>query len=305
MFVKILLPRVILTAQCVQRRLASSSDLRVQSGASSTLTLLRSDGFEVYLKGTSHVSKKSEKAVRDVIDSVKPSVVMVELCDLRAQALRSRGPQRASFQMPFKDPFMQQMADVFSELAFANGRDMLAALEAADATKARVMCGDLPQSVIMDRLKDSVTNYPGGIMGLMARAQMAPPPPPGLQSTLAQVQNFVMEAMRNGNMSTSGQGGNAAAILGLAEQFKKRETLRQLRSWIGSVHPELVHALLGVRDEHLFESLRNLSRAVSSVKGSGQRSVCVVGIAHMDGIEEMWAAEFGAASVQPIDHEEF
>jgi pheromone shutdown protein TraB len=243
--------------------------------------------------------------VRDVIDAVKPSVVMVELCDLRAQALRSRGPQPASFQLPFKDPFMQQMADVFSELAFANGRDMLAAMEAADVAKARVVCGDLQQNVIMDRLKDSVTNYPGGIMGLMARAQMAPPPPPSLQSTLAQVQNYVMGAMQNGNMGANGQGSNTAAILGLAEQFKKRETLRQLRTWISSVHPELVHALLGVRDEHLFESLRNLSRAVSSVKGSGQRSVCVVGIAHMDGIEAIWAEEFGASSVQPIDHEEF
>jgi pheromone shutdown protein TraB len=273
----------------------------VQSGASSTLTLLRSEGFEVYLKGTSHVSKKSEAAVREVIRAVQPAVVVVELCDLRAQALRSRGPQPASFQMPFKEPFMQRIADALAELTFANGRDMLAALEAADAIKARVVCGDLPQGAIVDGLKQSVTNLPGGVMGLMARAQMAPPPPPGLQDMLAEVQAQVMRAMR-GDAGTKGS--SAEGLQGLAENFKKRETLRQLRGWVGGVHPELMHALVGVRDEHLCAQLLKLASAMKSVKGSGQRGVCVVGIAHMDGIEALWATKFGAASVQPIDHEE-
>ena len=69
---------------------------RTVSSAASTslLSLLRAPTNDVYLIGTAHVSAASERAVRSVIQAVRPGVVMVELCDDRARAMRqnARGP---------------------------------------------------------------------------------------------------------------------------------------------------------------------------------------------------------------------
>ena len=44
---------------------------------------------QIYLVGTAHVSKNSAEEVRELINIVKPSTVMVELCRKRADKLRS------------------------------------------------------------------------------------------------------------------------------------------------------------------------------------------------------------------------
>ena len=45
--------------------------------------------LQIYLVGTAHVSKDSAEEVRELINIVKPSTVMVELCRKRADRLRS------------------------------------------------------------------------------------------------------------------------------------------------------------------------------------------------------------------------
>ncbi|KAL6041063.1 Carbohydrate esterase family 1 protein [Balamuthia mandrillaris] len=46
------------------------------------------DGREFYILGTAHVSKRSAEEVKELIERVKPDVVMVELCEKRARKLR-------------------------------------------------------------------------------------------------------------------------------------------------------------------------------------------------------------------------
>ncbi len=107
------------------------------------------------------MSERSERAVRELISAgavestisshtsahynslatVKPGTVMVELCPPRAAALRN-GAVASIPALPFDVPGLAQLARQF---AFANGRDMRAALEAADACKSQVHCGDLLQ----------------------------------------------------------------------------------------------------------------------------------------------------------------
>ena len=45
--------------------------------------------MQIYLVGTAHVSKNSADEVRELINIVKPSTIMVELCRKRADKLRS------------------------------------------------------------------------------------------------------------------------------------------------------------------------------------------------------------------------
>ena len=54
------------------------------------MSYLRSltNGDEVFLVGTAHISRKSADEVRSVIRSVRPETVFLELCDERARAMR-------------------------------------------------------------------------------------------------------------------------------------------------------------------------------------------------------------------------
>lgn len=54
---------------------------------------------EVFLVGTVHISSRSSRLVRDVIASVKPEVVMVELCEARHRKVTAmaRGEQETVF----------------------------------------------------------------------------------------------------------------------------------------------------------------------------------------------------------------
>lgn len=45
--------------------------------------------MQVFLIGTAHVSRNSAEEVRELIRVVRPTAVMVELCESRARRLRS------------------------------------------------------------------------------------------------------------------------------------------------------------------------------------------------------------------------
>lgn len=46
-------------------------------------------GMQIFLVGTAHVSRNSAEEVRELIKVVRPSTIMVELCQKRADKLRS------------------------------------------------------------------------------------------------------------------------------------------------------------------------------------------------------------------------
>lgn len=45
--------------------------------------------WQIFLVGTAHVSRSSAEEVRELIRVVQPTTVMVELCEKRAERLRS------------------------------------------------------------------------------------------------------------------------------------------------------------------------------------------------------------------------
>ena len=55
---------------------------------SGNVTLLERDGRKWYIVGTAHVSQDSVNEVGQVIESVQPDTVCVELCETRYTALR-------------------------------------------------------------------------------------------------------------------------------------------------------------------------------------------------------------------------
>jgi hypothetical protein len=106
--------------------------------SNSTLTILKgSNGYEIYLLGTAHISEESATNTRDLIQAVKPGTVFVELCEPRARALRSGQANTMSPDMK-GDPMMQQMSEAVRKFAFANGKEMLVAMQEADKLGATV-----------------------------------------------------------------------------------------------------------------------------------------------------------------------
>ena len=51
----------------------------------------------MYLIGTAHVSQQSADDVKELIELVKPTCVMVELCPARADRVRNEGTESADF----------------------------------------------------------------------------------------------------------------------------------------------------------------------------------------------------------------
>ena len=249
----------------------------------SLLTLLRSPrGSEVFMLGTAHISEASEEAVRRVIQAVKPKTVVVELCAERAQILRERGSNEGPERVfpHFDDPLMSKLSSTVSKFAFANGRDMHAAILAADDCRAKVVYGDLTQTEVMSGLREAFQTI-GGFPGLMARAAQAPPPPP----SLLEVQ---MEAVLSLDVNK------------MVENIKDRSIIYDLKSWVGCITPELMAALLDRRDDHIFQALKKTVDGSPENRSSGHQTVAVVGVAHMDGIEEKWRSSYGSSSVLSI-----
>lgn len=239
---------------------------------SNTSTFLRnlSNGAEIFLVGTAHVSKQSAEEVREMIRLVKPSSVMVELCPQRAARLRA-GPAR-------EPEFMQQMlkqimfgGGTFSEkmvqvslpmmykmmkmMGMEPGGEFKVALEEADACGARVVYGDRDVQATLQRLSQN--------MDLQQLLQMAtgrglPEPPASL-----------LEAFR----SSGGEG-----IEAQVEGMKSRRLVRDMCEYMRAVNPGLAKALIDERDEIMTQALLRLEGRV----------VGVVGLAHLDGIERRW-----------------
>ena len=251
--------------RCLATR-ASSAAVRPRKGL---LTLLRGVDMEVYLVGTAHIGEESRTRVREVIRTVKPSVVMVELCSDRARAMEQGG----SMDVPSTPGDLS-----FARFAFAPGGDMKTAMEEARALNARIVHGDFKQSDTLSKLKD-VVHRGGGLMTLFGRLTSIEPPP------------SLLEAMSPDMLLRGG-------LESLVERLKNRERLAEFKTHLDKAVPDIMEIMLHRRDKKLFDSL--LSREVTN-SGSTKIAVAVVGLAHMDGIERHWEDIFGAASVQHFE----
>jgi len=166
----------------------------VASGVSSavlhnTQSYLRnlSNGAEVFLVGTAHISKQSADEVRDVIQHVKPDTVFVELCEQRAKRLRSMN-EGNSFIEQIMDMFSGRtkmptsMAELFMRgfykyleaIGFNPGLEFKVAMEEASARNANLVLGDQPAEVTMKKLSNAMSFQE---MISMMMGGMQPPPP--------------------------------------------------------------------------------------------------------------------------------
>mmetsp|Transcript_23550 Transcript_23550/g.35241 ORF Transcript_23550/g.35241 Transcript_23550/m.35241 type:complete len:433 (+) Transcript_23550:1330-2628(+) len=251
-------------------------------------------GAEVFLVGTAHISDVSAKLASDVLDSVEPDLIMVELDTKRISKVGgddgSSAPNDAQ-QMP---KFLQKLQNFFTALqhpkqlilgavvgnvlskmyqgmgeeGFTVGGEFTAAFDHARETGVPVLLGDRPVDITFSRLGDALT-----------------------KSNLTQLipENSDIEELGISEASLE----NKEDLSAFIEQLKNRESVEKLQSYMKKKAPQLYDALIGERDLYMSASILG---ALEEKKF--KRVVGIVGFAHLTGIE---AALGRARGFQRVD----
>ena len=297
----------------LQRWRASSTSTTNLPGTMSYLRDLRT-GNEVYLIGTAHVSKKSAEEVRDVIQAVRPDTVFVELCEKRAASIRRSMLQDDGASAPgggvedkvkeflrvlgcvaslllfvVTSPdllehdadvsFSRAPGDVAEKLLGAGlksiyqafrtygldpGLEFKVAIEEAEKIGAKLVMGDRDQEVTIRRLREALTM--SDFLRAMFSGGTIPTDhmPPDLAERFSKIDWNDPEAA--------------------VEMMKTRRAVAEVTRHLRTDFPKVAVAMVDERDEMMTNGLLH--------KCPG-RTVAVVGMAHMDGIEARWRAAQG------------
>eukprot|EP00850_Spirogloea_muscicola_P022484 SM000298S10938 [mRNA] locus=s298:35006:37495:+ [translate_table: standard] len=252
-----------------------------EAPADGTLTYLRSSrtAAEVYLVGTAHISAKSAQQVREVIRKVKPRTVMIELCDERLKKLMTHGDKGTSTGMDALGGWLQSLSGMMrgnlievaltsfykllASLGLEPGKEFKVAVEEAQQIGATVVCGDRSVSVTLKRLQEAISLKE--MLSLLAR----PPSFPGYHARQETMERL-LGLLQNKGKSL------AEVLPELTELMKNREDVRVMRAVVEAASPGAARVMITERDEHMAEVVKGLQGTV----------VVVVGLAHMDGIEQ-------------------
>jgi len=120
------------------------------------------EAHEIVIVGTAHVSEKSVQEVTKAIEEIRPDIVAVELCPARYRALTGQeeeqeikisellsGGKLYVFMVQWFLAYIQKK--IGSEMGVKPGAEMLAAIEAAKRTGARVALVDRDVTITIQR----------------------------------------------------------------------------------------------------------------------------------------------------------
>lgn len=206
---------------------------------------------------------------------VKPDHVAVELCTKRAQTLRSQGVEggERNFAQAMSQALGQGFGPVGAGFAGLNalarqfglvpGVDFMAALDAADKVGASV--------ALIDRNVDATLRGLQAALPAVSLAQiMAAPPPP-----------LFDELNLAGKLAGAATATEIAANLAtIVEEIKDRSHVEALTTWMNTAVPSVTDVMLHQRDKHMVAKLKS-----QCTKG---RVVVVVGMAHVQGMQQEW-----------------
>lgn len=253
---------------------ANMTDLIAQDDQQlpSTLTRLNTaNGAEVYLIGTAHFSEKSVQDVRQVISTVRPSVVILELCNERAfmlsldeeslleqnrklsfDKIKSAIAEKGLAQGIIYIMFIKMSANLTEKLGMAPGIEFRAgSQEAQNIPGCTIVLGDRSLKVTVARAVASVS--------LWQRAKL-------IYQVLSNDFNITQEDI---------------------EKCKDKDMLEPLLEELGGQFPGLKKVILDERNVYLAHSIYRWAENSTTSHGPA-RVVAIVGCGHVKGIVENW-----------------
>ena len=218
---------------------------------------LATDGKEVILVGTAHVSNESAELVARVISDEHPDTVCVELCESRYQSMTQGNTwkdtdlikvikEKKAFLLLSNLLLASFQKKIGSKLGIKPGQEMLEAIKAADATGATIHLADRDVRTTLSRA--------WRLMGLWTKMKLLAQ----LVTSFGEVDSITKEDI---------------------ETMKQQDMLETLLKEIGDLLPELRTVLIDERDQYLTEKIRT---------APGKRIVAVVGAGHVPGIKKNW-----------------
>ena len=223
--------------------------------------------------GTNHVSKRSREEVETIL-RVRPAKVLVELCESRAKSTKSN--KKPSWllvvgglleKIGVTSPGMREAVARALGLVDSQGGDMTTAMETAETVGAEVILADVDFDETCRKLR-------GVLAPSLAKVAWAVPD--------ASAMRIVTEAVAAGRNAPDVD----EAVDRATKVLERHNNYRIVVSAFETMLPELYDVLVHQRDQRLTE---NLQSAVEGAKG--RPVVCVVGLAHVDGIEKRFLSD--------------
>ena len=213
-----------------------------------SVTVLSLPGKTVYLVGTAHVSAKSVQDVRNTVAAVSPDTVAVELCEPRYRGMKGDNGWQSTniFQVirQKKATFLlaQLVMQAFyrrlgKQLEVQPGAEMLAGIECAEATGARLE--------LMDRRIDITLKRIWRGLGFWQKMKLV----------------FLMCSAVFGGDDIGAED---------IESLKNRDQLESLMGEMGAGFPGVKERLIDERDIYLSQKLRTMpGERIVAVAGAG------------------------------------
>ena len=236
----------------------------VEPMASGSLT--EGESHEIIIVGTAHVSEKSVQEVVSKIEEVRPDIVAVELCPARYRALTGQeedkeikisellsGGRLSFFLVQLFLAYIQRK--IGDEMGVKPGSEMLAAIEAAKRTGARVALVDRDVGITIQRF--------WAAMGFWGKIKL--------------IGSLIPAAI--------GWGEEEIDI----DSITQEDIVSQLIGEFRKISPGAANALVDERDAYLARNLILLSKQgrVLAVVGAGHREGIIKHLAHPENIPDL------------------
>jgi len=238
-----------------------------------------SNGSIVYLVGTAHFSKESQDDVAQVINQVKPDIVVIELCNSRHSILsidestisnvsgitladlRGSIKKLGLTQGIFYQLMLNISANISRELGMVPGGEFRRAVIEAKKYDSYIYLGDRPVDITIKRVI-SMLSWPKSI-------------------------RLLAHLLFNADLKITKED---------VEKFKNKDLLETLMHEMAADYPELEKVIVDERDKFLTYSLQSCAGIVIEKTGlkpnhivsRPQVVVGVVGLGHVAGIKNYW-----------------
>ncbi len=218
---------------------------------------LLTEGKEIILIGTAHVSRKSSEQVRTSIEKEKPDTVCIELCRSRYQSIIQKTKwqdtnlikvikEKKAFLLLSNLMLASFQKRIGKKLGIKPGEEILTAIDAAKSVGSAIHLADRDIRTTLSRIWGETRLW--NKIKLLA----------SLLTSMGELDEISEEDI---------------------EKMKEKDVLEALLSEMGESLPEVRRILIDERDQYLAERIR---------KAPGEKIIAVVGAGHVPGILRYW-----------------
>lgn len=229
----------------------------------------QSDGNEIILVGTAHVSRESADLVADVIKTEKPDTVCLELCESRYQAIRQKErwremdivkvvKEKKAFLLLSSLLLASFQKKIANKFDIQPGQEMLNAIETAETVGADIHLSDRDIRITLSRIWRSM----------------------GWWQKLKLLFQLILSTGELDDISEAD-----------IEKMKQQDVLEALLLELEASLPVLRKILIDERDQYLAHKIRT---------APGRKKVAVVGAGHVPGIEKYWNDSINVNSLESL-----